>query len=124
MATFNWDELLNIANQMATEHNADKLESKGRTAINRAYYAAFNKARVNMRDIDKVVPTRDRSVHTQVIEHYKSSTKYGKIWDDLERIRSFRQQCDYNDESIKNLSIIIIDTINKAKNVCQVLNKK
>ena len=51
--TFDWAEYLNVAGELAAiPFRPSIAEAKQRSAISRAYYAAFGKARVHLRDID------------------------------------------------------------------------
>ena len=104
---FVWAEYLMLARDLATQ-GAD--EAALRTAVSRAYYAAFCTARNTLRP-DGVNTDNLRS-------HWSLWTKYREdpdpirqiIGEDGNRIRGYRIQADYLDE-FPDLSIAAQDTI-------------
>lgn len=72
--SFDWSQYLNLANVLHGERG--KLaheEACLRTAISRAYYAAFCAARNRARDIDGAVFENSGMDHELVRKHYLSS---------------------------------------------------
>lgn len=51
--SFNWAQYLNVAGELAAiPFGPSNAEAKRRSAISRAYYAAFGTARTHLRDVD------------------------------------------------------------------------
>ncbi|MFB2917012.1 HEPN domain-containing protein [Aerosakkonema funiforme] len=97
--TFNCSEYLNLARELAGKSTAaSSEEAKLRSAISRAYYAAFIQARNLLRDRDNLTIPRDKA-HKYVIEQFQNSVddKRRKLGEKLQRLRDFRNQADYND---------------------------
>ena len=97
--TFNWSEYLNLARELAGKStDVSSEEAKLRSAISRAYYAAFIQARNFLRDRDQITIPREKT-HKYVIEQFQNSAdeKRRKLGEKLQRLRDFRNQADYND---------------------------
>lgn len=97
--TFNWSEYLNLARELAGKStNVSSEEAKLRSAISRAYYAAFIQTRNFLRDRDQITIPREKT-HKYVIEQFQNSAdeKRRKVGEKLQRLRDFRNQADYND---------------------------
>ncbi|HAZ46829.1 MAG TPA: hypothetical protein DDW76_30770 [Cyanobacteria bacterium UBA11369] len=92
--TFNWSEYLNLAQELA-QQTTD--EAKLRSAISRAYYAAFIKSRNFLQEREGLtIPTEN--THKYVINQFKNSSDPVriKIGRRLLRLRGFRNQADYD----------------------------
>lgn len=101
--SFNWIEYLNLARRLAgtAENPADEAEL--RSAISRAYYAAFIRARNFLRDRDRLtIPTA--RTHQYVIAQFQNSpdSRRQKLGNRLEILRRYRNQADYED-AVPNL---------------------
>lgn len=71
--SFNWSEYLDLAQQLAGKAPISATqESRLRSAISRAYYAAFIQARNRLRDGDSLSIPLDRT-HQYVIRQFKNS---------------------------------------------------
>ncbi|NER33006.1 MAG: HEPN domain-containing protein [Oscillatoria sp. SIO1A7] len=98
--SFNWTEYLALAQQLAGKAKISATqESRLRSAISRAYYAAFIQARNHLRDRDGLAILR-KSTHDYVINQFKNSPEsvrqdVGRI---LKRLRSNRNRADYDDK--------------------------
>ncbi|HEY9808621.1 MAG TPA: hypothetical protein V6D13_04710 [Halomicronema sp.] len=96
--SFDWSQYLNLAYKLAgTPHNPAN-EAELRSAISRAYYAAFIKARNFLRDVDNLtIPRRDG--HKYVINHFENNSdkRRREIGNNLHRLRDFRNDADYAD---------------------------
>lgn len=74
--SFDWAEYLNLAGELcATPTSPSTDEAKYRSAISRAYYAAFGKAKNHLRnnDGDTAIPT-GASAHKYVRRKFEFST--------------------------------------------------
>ena len=99
--TFDWAEYLNVAGELAAiPFRPSIAEAKQRSAISRAYYAAFGKARVHLRDIDGDgnIP-RGPQAHEYVRLAFKASVdpRRRSIGENLNRLRRARNRADYAD---------------------------
>jgi uncharacterized protein (UPF0332 family) len=134
---FNWSKYLDLAKELGSSNSEESNEAKLRSSISRAYYAAFCKARIYLRDIEKDprlqpqnYPNKDFNVHQYVIDNLKSRKKKEekelvKIGEYLFRLRQQRNKADYDDfvsslpSSVKQaissaeLAISELDTYNR-----------
>ncbi|WP_449419169.1 hypothetical protein [Phormidium nigroviride] len=97
--SFNWSEYLDLAQQLAGKAPISATqESRLRSAISRAYYAAFIQARNRLRDGDSLSIPLDRT-HQYVIRQFKNSpeTLRQSIGKNLSRLRVNRNRADYDD---------------------------
>jgi len=99
--SFNWSEYLNIARELAGQAMASSSdEAKKRSAISRAYYAAFCSARNHLRDKDhdQNIPVGG-DVHGYVRRTFKTSKDRVRreIGEDLARLVAKRNLADYED---------------------------
>lgn len=96
--TFDWSEYLNLARKLAGTDANPGNEAELRSAISRAYYAAFITARNYLRDRDNIRIPRERS-HQFVINQFReSSDNYrAKLGRRLLRLRNYRVSADYHD---------------------------
>ena len=105
--SFNWSEYLGLAQQLAGKALISATqESRLRSAISRAYYAAFTQARNYLRDQDGIaIPTQN--THEYVINQFSNSADEArqKIGRQLRRLRQRRNQADY-DDTFANLQAI------------------
>ena len=124
---FDWKEYLNLAQflqgQTGVKYNK---ESAYRSAVSRAYYAAFCLARNYARDNQNFSPTYKTEDHELVREHFKSMQMV-KLAQYLDHLRQWRNMCDYYDEitdkEASNISILPISAIRRAQQVVNLLNK-
>jgi len=97
--SFNWSEYLGLAQQLAGKALISATqESRLRSAISRAYYAAFIQARNYLRDQDGLaIPTHN--THEYVINQFTNSSDRDRqeIGSSLKRLRIGRNQADYDD---------------------------
>lgn len=96
--SFDWSEYLKVARELAGQPTAPPTEeAKLRSAISRAYYAAFIKARNFLQDKDGATIPFQNS-HQYVINQFRISTVgiRQKIGNRLLRLRIARNQADYN----------------------------
>jgi uncharacterized protein (UPF0332 family) len=90
----NWRDFLLLATRLA----AGTTEAERRTAISRAYYAAFHVARRLLTDLNFVVPRADRA-HQFLVFRLSNSGESAveQIGRDLETLRRLRNRADYDE---------------------------
>jgi uncharacterized protein (UPF0332 family) len=90
----NWREFLALAGRLATEAT----EAGWRSAISRAYYAAFHVARRLLADLNFAVPRADRA-HQYLIFRLSNCGEpvVEQAGRDLETLRRLRNRADYDD---------------------------
>ncbi len=105
--SFDWIDYLNLAKELAGQPtNPSTQDSKLRSAISRAYYAVFCKARNYLRDNKPEVQiTNTGTDHIIVWKWFRSQTEIPlkKIGEAGRRLKKDRRKADY-DDTIPNLS--------------------
>jgi uncharacterized protein (UPF0332 family) len=98
--SFEWADYLDLARELAGQPAVPSTpEAKRRSAISRAYYAAFCKARNHLRDKQGLFIPRTGEAHRIVWRHFRNSPdKLRKgIGENLRRLLHDRRQADYAD---------------------------
>lgn len=97
--SFDWSEYLSVAKELATQTTTAHKEAKLRSAISRAYYAAFITARNNLRDRSGLLIPKTSDAHSYVSQQFELSVDPVRrtIGEKLVRLRRFRRQADYVD---------------------------
>jgi len=127
--TFDWSEYLKLAQELAGDDvSSPSEEAKLRSSVSRAYYAAFCKARNHLRSIDdhkKILSETPPkvNVHKYVRDQFKDSTdeSYKKIGGDLDRLRVFRNEADY-DDLVSGLESTAVISLKLTYSVISTLN--
>jgi uncharacterized protein (UPF0332 family) len=90
----NWRDFLLLATRLA----AGSSEADWRTAVSRAYYAAFHVARRLLADLQFAVPRADRA-HQYLVFRLSNSGEAAveQAGRDLETLRRLRNRADYDD---------------------------
>jgi uncharacterized protein (UPF0332 family) len=125
--SYDWQKLLNMArelNQTPFVTITYDTETFQRTAINRAYYSSFIKARNLLRDIDGLDVPTSADAHAFVVNEFKfdyepSRSQIGRY---LAKLKSYRLFADYED-NVMNLSYSTNDAIQIANKIVAALNK-
>jgi uncharacterized protein (UPF0332 family) len=124
--TFCWKHYLELAEDLA-KYQTD--EARLRASISRAYYAAFCNARNYMLNKDNNDFPRKYDHHRYLVDYYKGELVESKsdvegirrkIGKDLDVMRGFRGNVDYDDEvksKIKNLEKTTEDVLKRSKRV-------
>ncbi len=116
---FDWKEYLELAKDLAGQTNAGySLEAKERSAVSRAYYAAFCHARNYAKVKLRFIPTGTAKDHIRLRDHFKKVKP--QIASQLERLREWRNQCDYDDQ-VSNLGHLVRNALLTAESVVQKL---
>jgi hypothetical protein len=117
--TFAWQEYLALAqhlqDQSTNSTSGISQEAALRCAVSRAYYAAFCHARNYARDHHGFKLSHGPDDHTRIREHFQR-LGHVKIAQDLEQLRRWRNQCDYND-NVSNISLMCFGAMMAAQNV-------
>ena len=98
--SFDWTEYLYLAQEMSGQATAPSTEeARLRSAVSRAYYAAFCRARNHLRDVEHHRIPADNLAHNYVPAQFKSSRSkvQREIGHSLNRLRVLRNQADYDD---------------------------
>jgi uncharacterized protein (UPF0332 family) len=113
---FDWKEYLNLAKSLQNKQwNVYSQEAAFRSAVSRAYYAAFCHARNFIRDREDFIPYNNTIDHSRVRKHFERQRKFD-ISDNLNELRRWRNRCDYED-TVNDLSDLLEDAIQNAQEV-------
>ncbi len=118
---FDWKEYLALADFLQG-HSAAGLhqEASLRSAVSRAYYAAFCHARNHARDRQGLNLAYTGDDHFLVKRHFSTRRERGVALK-LDRLRQWRNQCDYED-SVANLATLPASALQEARLVVAILN--
>jgi hypothetical protein len=117
---FDWSEYLALAQYLQGQSNSEfSQEAALRCAVSRAYYAAFCHARNYARDHHGFKPYHNPDDHPRVREHFRKLGN-AKIAGDLELLRQWRNQCDY-DDNISSISLMFLGARTAAQNIFESL---
>lgn len=122
--SFDWSEYLDVAKELASVANSSaNREAKLRSAISRAYYAAFINARNHLRDREGLLIPRTSEAHKYVRDqfYYSSDSVRQSLGEKLLRLRDFRRQADYVD-SFPGLVGITQTALKLSEEVIAILN--
>ena len=98
---FDWRQYLTLAEELSRKSTTPaNLEARQRTAISRAYYAAFVSARNYLRDYKKLPISQTGEAHRDVAQQFRLNAEPNNqtIADNLRRLRLYRNQADYTDK--------------------------
>jgi uncharacterized protein (UPF0332 family) len=97
---FDWSTYLELATELAQQAP----EQHGRTAISRAYYAAFNHAKRFIEKKDKVTLPGDSRAHEMVpAELRRMNKQYVSLANKLQELKFLRTWADYRGNAKENL---------------------
>lgn len=128
--SFDWLEYLTLAQGLANQTTQiSTQEARLRSAISRAYYAAFRKARNHLRDKENksLSQLTQGNTHQIVIDLFEDlyrqrhDKRYGMIAQFLRDLRSMRNKADYND-LIPSLTKLAQSALLQAETVISWLN--
>jgi uncharacterized protein (UPF0332 family) len=124
--SFDWSEYYQLSRELAgLATDVATPEAKMRSAISRAYYAAFCKARDYLQQAypDDEFP-QGADIHYYVPRRFGSSTdKLRKdIADHLQMLRTYRNRADY-DGVVRDLNSTTQQALRRANSVLQQLSK-
>jgi uncharacterized protein (UPF0332 family) len=116
---FDWREYFDLALLLREAEARFPQEAASRSAASRAYYAAFCCARNYACDRQMFMPKHDYKDHELVREHFRRQ-QMPKIARKLQRLRQWRNQCDY-DDVVNNLPALVENSISHAHTVLDLL---
>jgi uncharacterized protein (UPF0332 family) len=117
--SFDWAEFLTLADALLRNPDSPGPEEASlRSAISRAYYAAFCSARNLARDRREITPTGSARDHLLVKKHFEASPDRTrrKIGINLGRLRNYRNMADYRD-SLSRATPMAQSSVALARNV-------
>ena len=117
--TFNWNEYLLLAQYLNTNSTFNYPEALQRSAVSRAYYAAFCSAKEYAEIKFKIKFLPDSDIHQEVRKTFKKNQR-DDISDNLNDLRILRNKCDYQN-NVQNLHTIAKRAIQLADNTISVL---
>jgi uncharacterized protein (UPF0332 family) len=122
--SFNWSDFLTLAVSLQTAPALPGPEEAAlRTAISRAYYAAFRSALDLAESREGYQPRHSGEDHRGVIAHYsgRADRAHQKIGTTLDRLRANRRKADY-DDTIGNLPNTAAASVQMAGKVLGLLS--
>lgn len=117
--SFDWKHLFELARQLERDatQGAANAESLYRSAVSRAYFAAFCHARNYAESFLKYQPRQDERDHGALRAHLKGKRRQGDA-DRLERLRQWRNDADYlNDLPWSDFQSVAVTAIAEAEKI-------
>ena len=120
--SFDWNDYLTLAQELHQQSSSSNIkEAKLRSAISRAYYAAFIQARNFLLNQGQLLPS-DGQVHRLVAEQFNLGQDL--VWRDVGRklrvLRLARNRADY-DEVVHQLEATARRTLHLSNQVFELL---
>jgi hypothetical protein len=119
--SFDWSNFLPLAEELTAVDRDANREACLRTAISRAYYAAFGMARRSARTI-RLTTRQSAAEHGEIAAFY--TKRYGKTGEKiaiaLGRLRNRRNAADYDDD-FADVEDICLLSIEDARDLLQLL---
>jgi uncharacterized protein (UPF0332 family) len=120
--SFDWSQYLDLAQDLFSQAaNSSYTDASLRSAISRAYYAAYHKARSRLYDKWGITVPADATAHATVRKEFKQKN-HKQIATTLDRMRIDRNKADYND-AVVNLSNTAKENLRRATQVISELSK-
>lgn len=117
---FVWEEYLALARSLQQQAAAGmNQEAAMRSAVSRAYYAAFCHARNHARDRHGLLLRYTGDDHGLVKQHFMKRRERG-VAAKLDWLRLARNKCDYQD-SVDNLGLLLNTALQEARMVITIL---
>jgi uncharacterized protein (UPF0332 family) len=115
---FDWREYLELAKALAGMQTAGySQEAAERSAVSRAYYAAFGCARNYAQNALGFTPQAGSEDHRRLREHFRQQGLL-RLASDLNRLRAWRNACDY-EQQVAQLSNYVRVGIQLASTIIQ-----
>ncbi|MGH9803356.1 MAG: HEPN domain-containing protein [Blastocatellia bacterium] len=116
---FDWRGYFSLAQELSQRQN----EAALRSAISRAYYAAFCSARVYLEKQGVTISTMGQDSHTLVWKEFQGKGKNAAaIFQNGNRLKNRRKQADY-DHTVDKLSDTVIAAMHEAETIFHWLMK-
>ena len=123
--SFDWLEYLLLARELVVQSTGSaSQEARSRSAISRAYYAAFKMAFNHLLGRDSSIVFIRTDIHTYVIEKFKydADRLRREIGVNLDRLRRERNRADY-DDTIDRLPETVAKALLQAEKIVSDLAK-
>jgi len=115
---FDWREYLELAKELVGQAGSGySTEAAERSAVSRAYYAAFCYARNYAETFLGFQRVGGPEDHKNLREHFQQSRKT-QLASRLNRLRKWRNDCDYEDQ-VSNMKWYVQNAIRLADRVIQ-----
>jgi uncharacterized protein (UPF0332 family) len=122
--SFHWSEYLSLAQELLRVSLPSSLhEASFRSAMSRAYYAAFGQARNYLISTERIVIPRGTNIHQYVIDTFEMSNEpaHQVIGHLLHHLRSTRNAADYDNVFSRDLRGVTRAALAEAEEVIQLL---
>ena len=123
--SFDWTEFLTLAEELLQNPDSPgPREASLRSAVSRAYYAAYRFALNFERDRNEYTPSGYATDQIGLVKHFQSSPDRDrrKLGVDIDRLRLNRGQADYNDVLENDPMQLARSSVEKAREVLDALN--
>lgn len=118
---FDWKEYLELARFLQGQSGMTYWqEAASRSAVSRAYYAAYCHARNYARDREGFLPSGGPQDHGRVRGHFQASGRVS-IASDLDDLRRWRNDCDYDDVIAGDLNQLVGSAPQNAQDIIEAL---
>lgn len=118
---YHWEEFLQLARLLQERASTVPKEAALRSAVSRAYYAAYNHACVYAENNFSFTRTREAEDHTRLRDVFRGQGK-PTIADNLDDLRKWRNTCDYDDtKPIRIITNLVTPAITQADKVIKEL---
>ncbi len=120
--SFDWKQYLDLARDLSQPTTSDKgtQEARLRSAVSRAYYAAFCHARNYSRNWLKFVPNHTADDHGRLRAFLKDGKRRG-IALKLDQLRQWRNDADYSDSVTSDLATMATYAVREASKLLDLL---
>ena len=118
---FDWREYLELAKMIKDlSSQAFSKEASQRSAVSRAYYSAYGFA---TRYAESLGYKREKHSedHKRLREFFKKEKELFSVYEDLRKLRNYRNLCDYED-TVENIDEIVEHSIKLAEKIIQTLS--
>jgi len=115
---FDWRTFLDLARALQSSFSTLPLrEAASRSAVSRAYYAAFCYTRAYAAENLGFQRIRSSREHSELRNHLgQQGPEWKEISDKLKDLHEWRKLCDYED-TVDNLDIMVSNAISTADNI-------
>lgn len=114
---FDWKEFLALARAVTGQSSSSySVEASDRTAVSRAYYAAFCFARNCAKSKYGFLPSNRAKDHALLRDNIKQT--HPGVDSRLNRLRQWRNQCDYEDR-VSNVNSMVKQALSDASWIIQ-----
>jgi len=113
---FDWKEYLDLARFLAGQSDSYSHEAAHRSGVSRAYFAAYCHARDYATGQLGFTPSGGVEDHGHLRQHYKSRGQTA-IAIDLDKLRQWRNQCDYDSIVSPAVSLMVLAAIGRADGI-------